>query len=214
LEKAIFSAALYGHETLVKTLLSLYPTYDLKRGLKTACDGAGRGGHLNIFNVVNTFLSTSDIRKDSITVLLDALKYSDLMERTPEQVLRVASFIDDSELRTAYIIKAHDINRSLNKEVLVKQASTLNNLIRTKSLNYNQAVAWSNPKVRTWLLQTDRTRVLPQEIVERIASYISPLTDAEVHDLAQKMQTDHQEEFQRYLEAHSETSSHKFTKSS
>lgn len=59
--------------------------------------------------------------------------------------------------------------------------------MREHKLNYNQALAWNSQELRTWLLGREETHLLPIDLVRYVSSFVVPLTEIEVVDLAEKL---------------------------
>lgn len=137
--------------------------------------------------------------------IIKALMTQGFINGNEDDVLRVASFINDPKLRELFIAEAHKINNKLEPKYLNRKSFLLNKFMKDFDLNYNQALAWNSPELRTWLV--DRAGRYPNEIVQHVASYVVRLTGAEAADLAVKLS----EASQKYTQAVRSKAAFKFS---
>lgn len=196
LDAAIEAAAFGGHLELVNGLMQIGASP--KRALR----GAASGCHLSIINKLSSHLD--DKTRDA---MITNFRLSQIIKNNPEEMLRLASFINDEKLRNLFLDDALGLDKSLiedpqKKEVLFKnqskKARIYNKLMNEKNINYNQARAWNKVGLHAWLLRLPpegelRTLpdTLPKELLVLIQSYISPLTQEELTDLVTKLKSDH-----------------------
>jgi hypothetical protein len=150
---------------------------------------AARGGHIALLNKFSDLINKLSEKDPNIyRQIMVEFDLEGFINGNAEDTLRVASFIDNPKLRERFISDASEKNDSLDEKYLFRKASLLNRFMKEHDLNYNQAFAWNSPELRTWLLGQDGSHSLPIDLVRYIASFVVPLTEPEVIDLAQKLE--------------------------
>ncbi len=187
LNSAANSAALNGHASLVHLLWARgahacpYPER-LDDGF---LDRAAAGGNIQILNECH--VAVLKYGKEVRPVIIANLEKGGFINGNVDDTLRVASFINDDQLREMFVTAAHEKNKELNPKFLFRKATLLNNFMKKYSLNYNQALAWNRPEIRTLLLPRGLAANVPYDVVKHIASYVVPLTEFEVNELVEKL---------------------------
>lgn len=189
LRHAIQGACAAGHAALIKELISLGAK------IMPALEMTVRSGHLSIINTYS-FKLDEDIR----TKIIDQFIEIGIITDNIQEMLRLASFIDNWELRFLIIKKTIDLKVGLGDDQKRMQldsfqdmAEKIRELISDNKFTYNQALAWMNFELRPFLLaektaQTHAFFALPKELQLVIYNHVisAPLTAQEYEDVATK----------------------------
>lgn len=146
--------------------------------------------------MLQVFLLDEDIRNKIIDQFIEIGIITDNIQ----EMLRLASFIDDWELRFLIIKRTIDLKVGLGEDQKRMQLDSfqdmvdkIRELISDNKFTYNQALAWMNFELRPFLLaekaaQTHAFFALPKELQLVIYNHVisAPLTAQEWKDLATK----------------------------
>jgi hypothetical protein len=179
---SVYQAAEKGHLSLV--------TFLIGEGARAsvALEGAAKGGQIRIINALLKH-GTPKVCHE----LAYELAQEGYLSTNPDEILRIATTVDDPILRECIIKEAVKRNKTItvkDVEDMIKKSEVLHDLMRKKNFSYYQALAWTIPQIRVWILQSQGT--LPKDLVLKIASFISPLTDVEIMDLYRKLSVMHE----------------------
>lgn len=190
LNEAAKAAGLGGHVDLIKKLIAKGANPD------EALRGAAENGHILLINEFSEYL-TGQVRND----LIEQFKVGKVINSNNNEMLRLASFIEDPDLRNSFLKACVNQNtivnddRSQQIDTLSKKAKFINKLMHEHDLNYNQAFAWNLQGMHQWLLRRpDSSSIfnpVPDDVSEIIRNFIAPLTKDELNDLVKKMKFNH-----------------------
>ncbi len=131
---------------------------------------------------VNLWLESAIDRKQRSDYRLAVCREFDFEEGFEEEslVLKLLAHIDDNGSRVFIADQAKNYNSQLNKRDLLRQAKSINHIMREYQLNYTEAQVLRIPGLREWMLNAHQrgshTAVLPHDMLIKTAMTLTHLS--------------------------------------